>query len=49
MLVVHFALWFVPPVLVLGFAAACANYALMTLLIGPYLGTSSCSITSARA
>jgi len=39
MLVVHFALWFVPPVLVLGFAAACANYALMTLLIGPYLGT----------
>ena len=39
MLVVHCALWFVPPVLVLGFAAACANYALMTLLIGPYLGT----------
>ena len=39
MLVVHFALWFVPPMLVLGFAAACANYALMTLLIGPYLGT----------
>jgi len=39
MLVLHVALWFVPPVLVLGFAAACANYALMTLLIGPYLGT----------
>lgn len=35
----HFALWFVPPVLVLGAADAIANYALMTLLIGPYLGT----------
>jgi fatty acid desaturase len=35
----HFALWFVPPVLVLGFPAALLNYGLMTLLIGPYLGT----------
>jgi len=35
----HVALWFVPPVLVLGAADAIANYALMTLLIGPYLGT----------
>lgn len=35
----HFALWFVPPVLVLGLADALLNYALMTLLIGPYLGT----------
>jgi len=35
----HFALWFVPPVLVLGPADAAVNYALMTLLIGPYLGT----------
>ena len=37
-LVLHFALWFVPPVLLLGFADAMLNYALMTLLIGPYLG-----------
>lgn len=35
----HFGLWFVPPVLVLGLADALLNYALMTLLIGPYLGT----------
>jgi len=35
----HFALWFVPPVLALGFADALLNYALMTLLVGPYLGT----------
>jgi fatty acid desaturase len=35
----HFALWFVPPVLMLGLADALLNYALMTLLIGPYLGT----------
>jgi len=35
----HFALWFVPPVLALGPADALLNYALMTLLIGPYLGT----------
>ena len=34
----HFALWSVPPVLALGFADAALNYALMTLLIGPYLG-----------
>jgi fatty acid desaturase len=35
----HFALWFVPPVAMLGFGDALLNYALMTLLIGPYLGT----------
>ena len=35
----HIALWFVPPVLALGFADALLNYVLMTLLIGPYLGT----------
>jgi len=35
----HFALWFSAPVLALGFADALLNYALMTLLIGPYLGT----------
>lgn len=34
----HFALWFVPPVLVLGLPVALANYALMSLLAGPYLG-----------
>jgi fatty acid desaturase len=39
MVLLHFALWFVPPVLVLGLADALLNYALMTLLIGPYLGT----------
>ena len=39
MLVLHIALWFVPPVLLLGFPAALVNYAFMTLLIGPYLGT----------
>ena len=37
-LLLHFALWFVPPVLALGFADALLNYVLMTLLIGPYLG-----------
>lgn len=35
----HFALWLVPPVLMLGLRDALLNYALMTLLIGPYLGT----------
>ncbi|HXM82574.1 MAG TPA: acyl-CoA desaturase [Burkholderiales bacterium] len=35
----HFALWFVPPVVLLGLGDALLNYALMTLLIGPYLGT----------
>jgi fatty acid desaturase len=35
----HVALWFVPPVLLLGLPDALLNYALMTLLIGPYLGT----------
>jgi fatty acid desaturase len=39
MVLLHFALWFVPPVMALGFATALANYLLMTLLIGPYLGT----------
>src|SRR5207237_4665873 len=34
----HFALWFVPPVQLLGFGDALLNYALMTLLVGPYLG-----------
>ena len=38
MVLLHLALWFVPPVLALGFASALANYLLMTLLIGPYLG-----------
>jgi fatty acid desaturase len=36
---IHFALWFVPPVLALGFLDALLNYTLMSLLIGPYLGT----------
>jgi len=35
----HIALWFVPPVTLLGLADASLNYVLMTLLIGPYLGT----------
>ena len=39
MLLAHCALWFVPPVMLLGVADALLNYALMTLLIGPYLGT----------
>jgi len=39
MVLLHFALWFVPPVLLLGLPDALLNYALMTLLIGPYLGT----------
>lgn len=38
MLALHAAFWIVPPVLVLGAADALLNYALMTLLIGPYLG-----------
>ena len=38
-LLAHCALWFVPPVLLLGLGDALLNYALMTLLIGPYLGT----------
>lgn len=39
MLALHFVLWFVPPVMALGVADAALNYALVTLLIGPYLGT----------
>jgi len=35
----HFVLWLVPPALALGLADALLNYALMTLLVGPYLGT----------
>ena len=38
-LLAHCALWFVPPVMLLGLGDALLNYALMTLLIGPYLGT----------
>jgi len=38
-LVLHCALWLVPPVVVLGPADALLNYALVALLIGPYLGT----------
>jgi fatty acid desaturase len=37
-LALHFALWLVPPILLLGPVDALLNYALMTLLIGPYLG-----------
>lgn len=39
MLGLHVAIWFGPPVMVLGLPGALYNYALMTLLIGPYLGT----------
>ena len=35
----HVALWCVPSVLALGPADTLLNYALMTLLVGPYLGT----------
>lgn len=38
-LVAHFALWFAPPVLVLGLRDAWLNYSLMTVLIGFYVGT----------
>jgi len=38
MLALHFMLWFVPPVVALGITDAVLNYALVTLLIGPYLG-----------
>jgi fatty acid desaturase len=38
MLVLHLALWFIPPVLALGFAGALANYLVMTLLVGGYTG-----------
>jgi fatty acid desaturase len=37
-LLLHFALWFVPPALVLGIGAATLNYALITVLIGFYVG-----------
>jgi fatty acid desaturase len=37
-LALHLVLWLVVPSLVLGIPAALLNYALMTLLIGPYLG-----------
>jgi len=38
MLLLHLGLWLVLPALVLGFWNALFNYALMTLLCGPYLG-----------
>jgi fatty acid desaturase len=38
-LALHFALWLVVPGLVLGVAAALVNYALMTVLIGYYVGS----------
>ena len=38
-LVLHFGLWLVPPALVLGIGAAALNYALMTVLIGFYVGS----------
>jgi fatty acid desaturase len=34
----HFALWLAPPAVLLGLGDALLNYALMTLLIGPYTG-----------
>ena len=34
----HFALWFAPPMLLLGVADALLNYAAMTLLVGFYVG-----------
>lgn len=37
-LVLHVALWFGPPVVLLGFGDALLNYLLVTLLAGPYLG-----------
>jgi fatty acid desaturase len=36
---VHYAMWLVPPSLVLGVGDALLNYGLMTLLIGGYTGT----------
>jgi fatty acid desaturase len=37
-LAMHFAVWFVPPALLLGPGAAALNYALMTVLVGYYVG-----------
>lgn len=37
-LAVHYAMWLVPPAVVLGVGDALINYALMTLLIGGYTG-----------
>lgn len=37
-LLLHAALWFVPPTLTLGLAHAALNYALMTVLVGFYVG-----------
>jgi len=39
LLLLHLALWFGPPVYLLGFADAALNYLSMTWFIGPYLGT----------
>jgi fatty acid desaturase len=38
-LLAHFALWFVPPVLLLGLQDAWVNYSAMTVLIGFYVGS----------
>lgn len=38
LVLLHLALWWVPPVLVLGFQDASLNYGLMTMLIGFYTG-----------
>lgn len=39
LVLLHLALWWVPPVLVLGLQDASLNYGLMTTLIGFYIGT----------
>jgi len=39
LVLLHLALWWVPPVLVLGLQDASLNYGLMTMLIGFYVGT----------
>ena len=38
-LLLHFAVWFVPPALALGVGDAALNYALITVLIGFYVGS----------
>jgi len=39
LVLLHIVMWFVVPTLVLGLPAALLNYAVMSLLTGPYLGT----------
>ena len=39
LLVLHFLLWFGPPIFFIGPGAALVNYLLMTWMIGPYLGS----------